>query len=129
MGEGDPKPAGWLELLRRAGDSLLGLVQSRLELFTVELQEEKLRALGLLVWLGLALVLGAAGLLLGLGALALFLWEMTGYAGLVGLALVTLASAAGLLWAMRRRIRRGPLPFSQTIAEFRKDRECLRRKD
>jgi uncharacterized membrane protein YqjE len=119
-------PDGWLEGLRRAGDSLLGLVQSRFELFTIELQEEKLRALNLVVWLVIGLTLGAAGLLVGLGALALWLWHVAGYFGLIGLMLAALAAAGGVLWWLRRRIRTGPAPFAETLTEFRKDRECLR---
>ena len=122
MSEAGQRPGGWF-------DSLLVLAQSRLELFAVEVHEEKLRALRLLVWLGLALTLGAAGLLVGIGALALCLWDLAGYAGLVGLALAALAGAAGVWWSIRRQIRAGPLPFPETIAEFKKDRECLRRKD
>lgn len=129
MGDTDPQPAGWFEPLRRAVDSLLGLIQTRFELFTVELQEEKLRAVKLLIWVVAALALGVAGLLIGLGALALFLWQIAGYAGVVGLALAALAAAAGMLWVIRRQLRSGPLPFNQTIAEFKKDRECLRKKD
>jgi uncharacterized membrane protein YqjE len=128
MSEGDPKSDGWLDSIRRTGDSLLGLAQSRIELFTVELQEEKLRALNLLVWLVVALALGVAGILIGLGALALFLWEVAGYGGLIGLALVTLAAAAAVLWSIRQRVQHGPRPFSDTVAEFKKDRECLHKK-
>jgi uncharacterized membrane protein YqjE len=79
------------------------------------------------IWLGVAGALGAAGLLLGLGALALFLWETTRYAGVVGLALACLAGAGGMAWTLWNRIYAGPVPFAETIAEFRKDRECLRR--
>lgn len=120
-------PAGWFEGLRRAGDSLLGLVQSRFELFTLELQEEKLRALNLVVWLVIGLTLGAGGLLVGLGILAFWLWHVAGYLGLLGLMLAALAAAGGVLWGLRRRIRTGPAPFAETVAEFRKDRECLRK--
>jgi len=128
MSDGDPKPDGWTEPLRRSGDSLLGLVQSRLELFTVELQEEKLRAINLLVWLTIALALAVAGLLVAVGALALFLWNAAGYLGLIGLAVLTLASAAGLLWWLRQKLETGPTPFDTTVAEFKKDREWLRKK-
>jgi len=129
MEDADPKPVGWFAALRRAGDSLLGLVQNRLELFAVEWQEEKLRAVRLLIWLAVALALGVAGVLLLLGTAALFFWQVAGYAGLLGLALVVLAGAAGILWAIHRGVRQGPLPFHQTLAEFQKDRECLRKKD
>lgn len=53
-----PNSGGWLESLRRIGESLLALLGSRFELFSVEWQEEKLRLLNLLVWLGLAAVIG-----------------------------------------------------------------------
>lgn len=126
MDESAHKAGGWLNSLRRAGDSLLGLVQSRIELFAVELREEKLRDLNLLVWLVVALALVVAGLLVGLGALAIYLWDIAGYLGLVGLALATLAAGAGILLGIRRRIQNGPIPFAETIDGFRKDRECLR---
>jgi uncharacterized membrane protein YqjE len=129
MSDAEHQPGGWLDSLRRTVDSLLGLAQTRVELFAVELQEEKLRAINVLVGLGIALALGVAGLLVGMGALALFLWELAGYAGLVALALGALAGSAGVFWAIRNQLQRGPPPFGETIAEFRKDRECLRRKD
>ncbi|HYD85257.1 MAG TPA: phage holin family protein [Opitutus sp.] len=112
--------------LRRIGASLLGLAQTRIELFSVELQEEKLRLLNLLVWFSVAMALAVAGLLVAIGALGLFLWETAGYAGLVGLVVVTLGGAAGLLWMLRRRILRRPAPFAETAAEFKKDLESLR---
>ncbi len=118
---------GWFDSLRRIGESLLALICSRFELFAVELQEEKLRLINLLLWLGIAMTLGAAGLLVGTGALAVWLWYSAGYAGLIGLALAALAAAAGILLGIRRRIKSGPPPFAGTVAEFRKDSECLRK--
>jgi len=117
---------GWLHSLRCAGDSLLGLAQSRFELFAVELQEQKLRALRLLAWLVVALALIVAGLIVVLGALAIFLWNVAGYWGLVGLALASLAAGAGALWRTHHQIENAT-PFAESIAQFRKDRECLQR--
>lgn len=129
MSDDTSKPEGWMEALRRSGDSLLGLMQSRLELFAVELQEEKLRAINLFIWLSVALALGMAGVLVVVAALALFLWQTAGYLGLIGLALLTLAGAAGLLWWLRRQLQTGRTPFGTTVAEFNKDREWLRNQD
>jgi uncharacterized membrane protein YqjE len=126
MDEESDKSGGWLNSIRRAGDALLGLAQSRFELFAVELQEEKLRALDVIVWLVVALALIVAGLLVGLGALALYLWRTAGYLGLIGLALATLAAGAAVLWKIRNQIRNGPTPFAQCLDEFKKDRECQR---
>src|SRR5882672_6639003 len=128
MSDAEPKPDGWLAALRRSGDSLLGLAQTRAEIFAIEFQEERRRTLGLLVWLGIALTLGVAGLLVGMGALALFLWQVARYAGLAALALAALAGSAAVFWRVRREIQNSPPPFGDTIAEFRKDRECLRQK-
>jgi uncharacterized membrane protein YqjE len=83
--------------------------------------------INLLLWLGIAMTLGAAGLLVGMGALAVWLWNSAGYAGLIALALAAMAAAAGILSGIRRRIKSGPPPFAGTVAEFRKDSECLRK--
>lgn len=54
MSEGTDNTGGWLHSLRRAGGSLLGLVQSQFELAAVKLQEGKLLALKVIVWLVVA---------------------------------------------------------------------------
>jgi uncharacterized membrane protein YqjE len=126
MDEDDKPSRGWLQRLQLIGDSLLALAHNRIGLFAVELQEEKLRALNLAVWIVVALTLCSAGLFVGLGALALFLWNVAGYWGLIGLTVAILSASATLLWWIRRRMRCGPPPFAETLAEFRKDRECLR---
>lgn len=120
---------GWFESLRRIGESLSALLRSRFELFTVELQEEKLRLLSLLIWLGLAAVFGAAGVIVAMITLAFWLWALAGYAGLIALALAALAVASGIIWAIRRKIQTDPPPFAQAVAEFRKDGECLRNRN
>lgn len=125
MNQVEHNTAGLWASARRIADSLLGLAHGRIELFAVELREEKLRTLDLVLWLGLAIAFASAGLLVGLGTLALFLWAAAGYAGLVGLSLAALVAAAGIVVSIRRRIVTGPVPFAQTTAEFTKDRECL----
>lgn len=127
MSESDPNSEGLAGSLRRIARSLLGLAHTRIELFAVELQEEKLRTLNLLLWFSVAMALGVAGVLVAIGALGIFLWEVAGYAGLVGLVVVTLGGAAGMLWDLRRRILKRPGPFAQTAAEFKKDLESLHR--
>lgn len=119
-------PSGWFETLRRIGESLSALLRCQFELFTVEYQEEKLRLLNLLVWMGLAAAVGVSGVLIALVVLAFWLWTLAGYAGPIGLAIVALAAAVCILWRVRRRIQTGPTPFAQTVAELRKDGECLR---
>ncbi|MDD3180415.1 MAG: phage holin family protein [Opitutaceae bacterium] len=117
---------GFIDSVRRLARSALGLLHTRLELFAVEMEEEKLRVVDMLVWLGIAIALGAAGILVSIGVLALFLWQAAGYAGLIALAAVTLAASVGLLVAIRHRLRHGRGPFGATLGEFRKDVAGLR---
>lgn len=114
---------------RRLAASLLGLVRARAELFTVELQEEKLRAIRLLVWLCAALVFGMSAVLVAFALAALFLWQTFGYLGLGSLALGALLVAGLILWVLQRQLRHGPQPFAATVNELRKDFECLQPHD
>jgi len=127
MRPSEKQTAGWSGSIRRIGTGLLELIRCRFKLFTTELQEEKLRLIHLLLWLAVALTLGVAGLLIGLGALIIWVWMAAGYLGLIALALAALAVAAGIVLAIRRRIKTDPPPFSATAGEFKKDIECLRR--
>jgi uncharacterized membrane protein YqjE len=128
MSESDSQLAGLLASLRRIGDSIMGLAQSRLQLIALELESEKLRLMRILLWLIFAVALGAMGLMVGTAALATYLWETAGYAGLL-LAAGALVGAAWLIvWRLREGIRKSPAPLAETIAEFRKDRACLQGK-
>ena len=126
MTENGQGSGGIMESLRSVGRSLLGLAQTRVELFAVELQEEKLRALKLMAWFAAAIVLGTTGLLVAIGALAMVLWQWAGYWGLGGLAAVTLGAGVGFMWMIHRQITHGPVPFAETAAEFRRDAESLK---
>jgi uncharacterized membrane protein YqjE len=126
MAEAEQGAGGVLDSDRRIASSVLGLLHNRLSLAAVELQEEKLRAISLLLWLCAAVGLATVGLLVVVAALGLFLWERAGYAGLVGLAFAAFTGGFVVLLLLRRRILRGPQPFAVTVAEFEKDLECLR---
>jgi uncharacterized membrane protein YqjE len=129
MSDSAPNPGGWLEPLRRIGGSFLALLRGRFELFAVELQEEKLRLLNLVLWIGLAAALGFAAVFITIVALAYWLWTVAGYLGLIGVAVACLAAALGIIVGLRRKIQNGPAPFAQTVAEFRKDTECWPKKN
>jgi uncharacterized membrane protein YqjE len=117
---------GLMDSVRRLANSVLGLMHNRLSLIAVELQEEKIRAINHIIWLSVAMALGVAGVLVAIATLAIFLWERAGYAGLIGLALLTLGLAALALWLLRRRILNGPQPFATSVAEIGRDFETLR---
>ena len=126
MAETEQGAGGLANSVRRIGGSLLGLMETRIELFALEFQEEKLRAFRLMAWFALAVALGAASVLVTVGALGLYLWQTAGYAGLIGLAIATLGAGGAILWSIHRRILHRASPFTETISEFRKDAACLR---
>jgi uncharacterized membrane protein YqjE len=128
MNESDPQASGWLDSFHRIGDALQGLIRSRIELFAVELQEEKLRFLRMVVLLGIAMIVGGAGLLVGVLTLAIWLWNTTGYFGLILLSLATLILSGSILFVIYRQIRNEPPAFGELVAEFKKDTECLGKK-
>jgi len=53
--------------------------------------------------------------------------QWAGYAGLIGLVVASIGIAGTIVLALRRRILHGPSPFADTVAEFEKDIQCLRR--
>ena len=116
------------ELLAAAGRMAglaLDIVVDRLELLGLEAREVKVRLIQML----LLAVFGAAFCLMGLAlavvALLLVLppqWRILAAAG--GGGLLLLVGTAALL-ALRRRLSRLPLAFSQSVAELKKDRACF----
>ena len=121
----DPKP--------RLADSLHGIVdaglqtvQTRLELLSLEVQEEKLRLSGL------ALNIVLCGLLLGFGLvflmvfLTVLFWEEHRLLAL-GIATAT-CLGGGLIAASNaaREFKRGSRLFAASLAELARDREALR---
>jgi uncharacterized membrane protein YqjE len=127
MNEGNP--GGLLEAARRIFGSLLGLVQTRLQLFALEWESENLRLIDTLAKLAIALSIVFLGLLLGTLTLALFVWKQAGFLGLIIMTAVILGAGVLLVARVRGDLRTRPAPFAKTIAEFKKDRSCLETKD
>lgn len=107
-------------------ETLIGIVRTRLELFSTELQEEARNAAAVLLWAIVALL--AAGLTLFLGALALIFafWDTHRVlvSVLVTAAFLLITLVAALM--VRARLKGRGKPFGATIAELAKDGEHLR---
>ncbi|EIK96746.1 putative transmembrane protein [Pseudomonas sp. M47T1] len=110
---------------RRLGAALLGLLHSHVELFGIELQEQKSRTLSLLLFAGLALVFALLALVALSGLILILLWDNYRMVGMIGLCLFYLL--AGLFCAMRLKaaIFDESSPFSGTLEELANDRERL----
>ena len=110
---------------KRLSAAFLGLLHSHVELFGIELQEQKSRTLNLLLFAGLALVF-ALLLLLGLSALVLILvWDSYRIPGIIGLCVFYALAALVCAVVLRNQITDEHSPFSATLEELARDRERL----
>lgn len=117
---------GLFSSVRRVADTCVSSVHNRVELFALELQEEKIRLVRLLLWTGAAL-----------------------FAAFLAITVITIAvvqavpedkqkiaiSVFGLLYAivaivvalkLRSEIRNAPPPLADTLSELKKDLQSLR---
>lgn len=110
---------------RRLGAAILGLLHGHVELFGIELQEQKARTLSLLLFAGLALVF-ALLLLTGLSALLLILlWDSYRLAGIIGLCVFYGLAAVFCGLRLKASVFDESSPFHATLEELAKDRERL----
>ncbi|CDF92867.1 MULTISPECIES: phage holin family protein [unclassified Pseudomonas] len=117
--------SGTTSSARRLGAAFLGLLHSHVELFGMELQEQKARTVSLLLFAGLALVF-ALLLLVGLSTLVLILvWDTYRLAGIIGLCLFYLLAALFCGLRLRAAIYDESTPFHATLEELTNDRERL----
>ncbi|HHW2899271.1 TPA: phage holin family protein [Pseudomonas aeruginosa] len=124
MSEGKD-PADGRPSLRRFGAAFLGLLHGHVELFGIELQEQKANTLRLLLFAGLALVF-ALLLLVGLSLLVLIVfWDTNRLAAALGLCLFYVIGSLFCGWGLYQSINDESSPFSATLEELANDRERL----
>ena len=118
----------YLSSLRSLGDGLLASVQDRLELFTVELQEEKFRLVQTFVWICAAVFTGMMAITFASLTVVYLFWENARLAVLGGLTVFYAAALVAIVLAFRRFRARQPAPFTATLQELGEDRTCIRTK-
>lgn len=125
MTESTQPQSGIWESGRRIAGTLLETVQSRIELFALEMQEERKRAVELILWTAAVAGFGLfTCALVSLTVLVVF-WENGRIPALVVLCLL---HGAATFWGWRILSRKlaNRETLSATIEELGKDRECLR---
>ena len=117
------------ESLKGLADSGLATVQTRIELFAVELKEEKLRAGSFLFDTVLAALFIGFGFVFLLAFLTVLFWDSH---RLLALGLATTGLFVAGVWVATRaatRLRAGSRLFASSLAELAQDREALRPKE
>ena len=105
--------------------ALLEIGQTRLQLASTELEEERLRIAELLLFATAALFFLAIGIVLATLLLVLLFWDGPRVPVLALAAAVYLAIGAGLAAAWRRKAAAKPPLLASTLAELQRDREAL----
>jgi len=111
---------------KRFGRRLLTIGENRIELFSVELQEERerlFRALFLLVGMGTFGLLAAISFS---GLIVVLIWPHSPVMAFLALTFLHLGGALVLFWRFKLLLRDWK-SFSATIDQLKKDRECLER--
>lgn len=125
MEPAQPPPAGYLQTLRAFGDGLLAGAQHRLELFSVELQEEKFRLIQIFIWISAAVFTGLMATTFASLTLVYLFWTSARLAVLGGLALFYAGALLAIILGFRRYLARQVGPFAATLEEIREDRACI----
>jgi uncharacterized membrane protein YqjE len=121
-----PAPTGFVAALRTLADGFFAGVQDRLELFAVELQEEKFRLIQVFVWISAAIFAGVMAITFASLTLVYLFWESGRLAVLAGLTAVYTGLFVLIVVAFRRYLARQPRPFSASLQEIKSDRACIR---
>jgi uncharacterized membrane protein YqjE len=125
----DPVGSGLPGSLRALGANLLALVCARAELIAVELQEERARAAQKLVFVVLAALFLAMGMLLAALLAVVLFWDTHRTLAAAGVTLLYLGIGGWALARLRAMKRNSPPPFSATMSEFANDLRLLRGRD
>ncbi|MDD2056163.1 phage holin family protein [Pseudomonas sp. GD03860] len=110
---------------KRLGAAVLGLLHGHVELFGIELQEQKARTLSLLLFAGLALVFALLLLVALSGLVLVLLWDSYRLAGVIGLCVFYGVAALYCGLRLKAAVYDESSPFSSTLEELAKDRERL----
>lgn len=123
-----PADDGFVAAARRILRTLGEVATNRLELFLLELKEERLRLLAVLLRVVVAVLCAAMTLVLLTLTLVVIFWEEHRVLILVLLTLGYAAGAIGALWSLRNRLQHWRA-FSATLDQLKKDCACFKNPD
>jgi uncharacterized membrane protein YqjE len=129
MPPGEPPSGGIFQSLRALCVTGLALFQNRVELFGVEVEEQKCRLVKQLILAGAAIFLANTAILVVTATIVLLVDQSVREAVLIGLSVMYVLAALTAFMALRKEMRSAPPPFSGTISELKKDCDWLKPKD
>lgn len=122
---GAGRSGGLFDSVRTLANTLLAIAQTRLELLSTELEEERLRLSSMLVWTLVALFCAGLGVVFATMVFVIALWD-TNRLLAVGIPAILFLLGAVVAWLIvLGKARAKPRLFAASLAELSKDREQL----
>jgi uncharacterized membrane protein YqjE len=128
VSETDPGAAetpGLLSSLRKLAASLVGALQTRLELLATEIEEERVRLARLLLLYFIASFFFALGILTLTLLIIVLFWDTHRLLVIGLLAVIYFAAGLAVAYVLRREAAAGSRLFSASLSELAKDRKRL----
>ena len=120
---GSGRRGGLFDSVNTLAATLLAMAQTRLELLSTELEEERVRLSSMLIWTLVSLFCAGLGVGLATLCVVLALWD-THRLLAVGIPAILFLLGAALAWlVVLGKARAKPRPFAASLAELSKDRE------
>jgi len=119
------RPEGLLGSLKTLAATLIAIAQTRLELFSIELEEEWIRLVSIMRWALAALFCAALGVVFATLFVVFALWDTHPLLAL-GVPAALFFIVGVLAWrVVDGKVRSKPSMFANSLAELEKDREEL----
>ena|SRR5438876_5778734 len=125
MTESDHSAEGLFASARRLLDTGLAAAETRLELFSVELKEERFRLVELLLWTAAAVFFAVMSLTVLTFAVVFLFWESARGYVLGAFCLIYSTAAVWSFFRLKNKLKTGVIPFADSLSEIKKDRACL----
>lgn len=125
MAEPQDARDGLFASLKGLSVTLVGIIQTRLQLLSTDIAEERARLGEILLLALVAMFCAGVGVVLLALLIVVLVWDSHRLAALGGLTAVFLAAGAWVGWMALYKLRTKPRLFDASIAELAKDREQL----
>jgi len=119
-----PPEAGLFATLRRALATLLELARTRLELVTVEIEEQIEHAASVLLWSIAAIFFGSLAVLVLALTVVIAFWDTHRLLAATAVTAVLAALSLIAVLVVRMRLRRRPRLLAATLAELKRDADA-----
>ena len=116
-----PRGPGLVATVRRMFATLLLILRSRLELVSVEVEEQLVYAANLLVWTLVAIFCASLGILFLAITVLILCWDRYRLVAAGGITLTLMLMAIGAVVVVRSRLRQRPQFLVATISELSHD--------